>query len=53
MVQQVWRQPRWQEDLLSEDLRALTPLFYNHVTPYGVFNLDLDERLALEDPLTA
>lgn len=27
------------------DLRALTPLFYIHVNPYGRFSLDLHERL--------
>ena len=48
LVQQVLRQPHWQERLAREDLRALTPLFYGHVTPYGVFRLDLEERLAIE-----
>jgi hypothetical protein len=32
----------------SEDLRALTPLIYSHVTPYGTFRLDMNERLAIE-----
>jgi TnpA family transposase len=50
LVQQVLRQPNWQERLVREDLRALTPLFYGHVTPYGVFRLDLEERLAIEAP---
>jgi TnpA family transposase len=49
MVQQVFRQSRWQERLQADDLRSLTPLFYNHVTPYGIFRLDLDQRLALEE----
>ena len=26
---------------ISEDLRALTPLFYLHVDPYGWFDLDM------------
>ncbi len=48
LVQEVLREPHWQERLAREDLRALTPLFYGHVTPYGVFKLDLEERLAIE-----
>jgi hypothetical protein len=32
----------------SEDLRALTPLIYSHVTPYGTFRLDMNERFAIE-----
>jgi len=30
-------------------LRALTPLLYAHVNPYGIFRLDMDERLPLEE----
>ena len=26
--------------MLPDDLRALTPLIYAHVTPYGTFGLD-------------
>jgi hypothetical protein len=34
---------------LSEaDRRALTPLFYEHVNPYGLFALDLDRPSLLE-----
>jgi Tn3 transposase DDE domain len=49
MVEQILRSERWQNRLNAEDLRALTPLFYGHVTPYGTFDLDLNTRLALED----
>ena len=31
-----------------EELRALTPLIYNHVTPYGTFNLDMEARLPID-----
>ena len=31
-----------------DDLRALTPLIWNHINPYGIFRLDMNERLALE-----
>jgi hypothetical protein len=33
----------------QEDLRALTPLIYSHVTPYGTFRLDLSERILIEE----
>lgn len=31
-----------------EDMRALTPLIYSHINPYGTFHLDMEERLELE-----
>jgi TnpA family transposase len=34
--------------LSVEDHRALTPLFYEHVNPYGLFELDLDRPSLLE-----
>lgn len=37
----------WIEKMTQEDLRALSPLIYNHITPYGRFEVDLDQRLAL------
>ena len=48
MVQQTLKTRRWQKRLDTRDLRALTPLFYGHVTPYGAFDLDLDARMTLE-----
>lgn len=33
----------------TEDFRALTPLFYNHVNPYGSFILDLKKRLNIQN----
>jgi TnpA family transposase len=33
----------------KEDFRALTPLIYSHVTPYGTFQLDLTERMQIEE----
>jgi len=47
MIQRVLAEPVWMERMTSEDLRGLTPLIYAHVNPYGVFRLDMDERLAL------
>ena len=51
MIQQVLHKPQWQARMHSEDLRALTPLIYSHVTPYGTFRLDMNERLVIELPL--
>src|SRR4051794_14285335 len=48
MIQRVLSDPSWSEKLTSEDRRALTPLIYGHVNPYGVFRLDMDTRLAID-----
>ncbi len=52
MIQQVLAEPEWSERMAPEDLRALTPLIYAHVTPYGTFQLDMETRLEL-GPQTA
>ena len=31
-----------------DDLRALTPLIYAHINPYGTFELDMQKRLYLQ-----
>ncbi len=48
MIQQVLGARQWMERMTPEDLRALTPLIYSHVNPYGIFRLDMNERLSLE-----
>ncbi len=50
MVQRVLAAPAWAGRLTSVDLRALTPLFYAHINPYGSFELDMDARLPLDGP---
>jgi len=47
MIQEVLGDPAWSHRLTAADLRALTPLIYLHVNPYGRFSLDLRERLPL------
>ena len=47
MIQRVLTEPDWTQRMLPEDLRALTPLIYSHVTPYGTFRLDMNQRLAM------
>jgi hypothetical protein len=51
MLQRVLREAAWEARLTPEDLRALTPLIYGHVSPYGHFRLDMQTRLDLEPPL--
>jgi TnpA family transposase len=50
MIQRVLVEPSWAGKLTTEDLRALTPLIYGHVNPYGVFRLDMNERLPIDTP---
>jgi TnpA family transposase len=47
MIQQVLAEPTWQGRLTPTDLRALTPLKWLHVNPYGTFTLNMHERLPL------
>src|SRR5664279_1444918 len=48
MLQQVLAQPKWADKLTPRDLRALTPLIWDHVNPYGRFELDMNARLPLQ-----
>ncbi|HAU2407634.1 TPA: Tn3 family transposase, partial [Legionella pneumophila] len=45
MIQQIIEEHGLQNKLTKEDKRALTPLIYEHVNPYGLFLLDLSTRL--------
>lgn len=47
MVQDVLTDDAWMKRLTKEDYRGLTPLFYSHVEPYGMIQLDMTRRLAL------
>jgi len=53
MIQRVLTEPDWTQRMLPDDLRALTPLIYAHVTPYGIFRLDMSQRLAIEQDAVA
>jgi Tn3 transposase DDE domain len=48
MIQRILGEPNWTQRMTPEDLRALTPLIYTHVTPYGMFRLDMSKRLDIE-----
>ena len=47
LLQQILAEPEWSGRMTEEDRRALSPLFWTHVNPYGRFVLDMDSRLDL------
>ncbi len=54
MIQSVLAQKHWRDRLTARDLQAITPLIFGHVNPYGLFKLDLKERIEmLSQPLVA
>ena len=48
MLQRVLIEPVWLERMGVNEQRAITPLFWGHVNPYGTFQLDMTTRLPLE-----
>jgi TnpA family transposase len=53
MIQDVLRDETWLARLTPEDYRALTPLIYSHVNPYGTFQLDMTTRLPIAEVFTS
>ncbi|MBV9296172.1 MAG: Tn3 family transposase [Acidobacteriaceae bacterium] len=53
MIQQVLAEPEWHGRLTAADSRALSPLKWRHVNPYGTFTLNMQERITLERTATA
>lgn len=54
MIQSVLAQKHWEKRLTPRDLQAITPLIFGHVNPYGLFKLDMKERIVrLSQPLVA
>ena len=49
MIQRILGELNWTQRMTPEDLRALTPLIYTHVTPYGTFRLDMSKRLDIDE----
>lgn len=49
MQQQVLKTPEWEGRLTLEDKRSLTPLFYKHINQYGLFRIDMNQRIKIED----
>jgi TnpA family transposase len=48
MIQKILSNDKWAGVMTPEDLRALTPLIYAHINPYGDFNLDMNERITMD-----
>ena len=48
MIQEVLTSSSWTHQLTINDQRALTPLIYNHINPYGTFHLDMSQRLKIK-----
>jgi TnpA family transposase len=48
MLQRVLEEPSWGTRMTAVDLRGLTPLVYGHVSPYGSFELKMNERIDIE-----
>jgi TnpA family transposase len=48
LMQEVLADPKWADKLTDADRRALSPLFWTHVNPYGRFELDMNSRLDLD-----
>ncbi len=49
MIQRIIADSGWLKRLKPEDLRALSPLIYAHINPYGRFDLDMNTRLPIDD----
>jgi hypothetical protein len=47
LLQDLLSEERWQKRLTDADRRALSPLFWTHVNPYGRFELNMNNRLDL------
>ncbi|MFJ7494518.1 hypothetical protein ACIQZB_25580 [Streptomyces sp. NPDC097727] len=41
-------QRKWADKLTDADRRALSPVFWTHMNPYGRFELDMNSRLDLD-----
>ena len=48
MLRQVLARPQWSGKPTARDLGALTPLVWEHVNPYGRFELHMDARLPID-----
>lgn len=45
MIQKVLEKNEWKNVLKPEDFRALNPLIYSHINPYGDYKLDMNNRI--------
>lgn len=49
MLQKILKTKAWKNKLTVEDKRALTPLFYHHINQYGIYKLDMNSRIKIEE----
>ena len=47
MLQQVLARPHWADRLTPRDRHAITPLIWDHVNPYGRYELDMESRIPI------
>ncbi|MGI8590866.1 MAG: Tn3 family transposase [Nakamurella sp.] len=47
LMQSVLDEPAWAAKMTAEDRRALSPLFWANINPYGEIHLDMGRRLGL------
>lgn len=45
MIQNILNESSWIDKMTPEDKRAITPLIYEHINPYGEFVLDMGTRI--------
>lgn len=48
LLQRILSEQLWSARMTTADYRAITPLIYLHINPYGVFDLDMSQRLDIE-----
>jgi TnpA family transposase len=48
MLQKVLEEPAWLNRMTTADWRGVTPLFYNHINPYGSVILNMKRRINLD-----
>ena len=47
LIQEALSNPNRTYDLKENDLRALSPLIYGHINPYGIVSLDMKKRILI------
>lgn len=53
LLQAVLAHPQWEDKLTKEDKRGITALFYEHINPYGLMTIDLNQRILIDKLETA
>jgi hypothetical protein len=48
MLQRVLAELTWAARMTPAGVRGLTPLVWAHISPYGAFDLDMEQRLDLD-----